>query len=69
MRQIFFLQTQKSRFSERFANIKANDGKSAQNCSEAAEFVGVHFGNFKLERELDCKSYINIHFHEIKLSN
>ena len=48
-----------------------NDGKSSQNCSEAAEFFNVHFGNFKLPSfvsESDCESYLNNHFRETELS-
>ena len=66
------IKAKKSRSSELLTNIKASDGKSSQNCSEAAEFFNVHFGNLKLPSivsELDCESFLNNHFRQIKLSN
>ena len=66
------IKTKKSRSSELITNIKNSDGKSSQNCSEAAEIFNAHFGNFKLPttvNELDCESYLNNHFRELKLSN
>ena len=41
------IKTKKSRFSDLIINIKTSDGKSSQNCSEAADFFNSHFGNFK----------------------
>ena len=66
------IKTIKSRSSDLITNIKTSDAKSSQNCSEAAELFYSHFGNFKLPeivRELDCESYLNNHFREIKLAN
>ena len=42
------IKTKKSRSSDLITNIKTSDGKSSQNCCEAAELFNSHFGNFKL---------------------
>ena len=55
-------KNQKSCSSEFIKNIKNSDGKSSQNCSEAAEFFNVHFSNLKLPSivsELDSEYFLN----------